>query len=221
MKADQVGAGLGEGLRRARRPARPSGGRRSAPSCRRPGRVRLSACADHRPDRQVRHVMVVHHVEVDPVGAGGDDARALRRRAARSRPKECSGAMRRLRHAVPRSILGRAASPHGLARIGAHGPAPSSRPASPSATCPSSRTATRASYAFAYTVTIKNSGDVTAPADRPPLDRQRRQRPRRGSARPGRRRPSAGPEARRDASSTPAGRASRRRTARCAAPSSA
>ncbi|KAG1246384.1 hypothetical protein G6F68_014663 [Rhizopus microsporus] len=29
--------------------------------------------ADHRADGQVRHVVVVHHVEVDPVGAGGED----------------------------------------------------------------------------------------------------------------------------------------------------
>ncbi len=34
------------------------------------GRMRL---ADQRADGQVGHIMVVHHVEVDPVGAGGDD----------------------------------------------------------------------------------------------------------------------------------------------------
>jgi hypothetical protein len=38
-----------------------------------PSGVRPDRLADHRPDGQVRHVMVVHHVEVDPVGAGGDD----------------------------------------------------------------------------------------------------------------------------------------------------
>jgi hypothetical protein len=31
------------------------------------------ACADERADGQVGHVMVVHHVEVNPVGAGADD----------------------------------------------------------------------------------------------------------------------------------------------------
>ena len=36
-------------------------------------RVLANRRADHRPDRQVGHVMVVHHVEVDPVGAAGDD----------------------------------------------------------------------------------------------------------------------------------------------------
>ena len=29
--------------------------------------------ADHRAETQIRHVMVVHHVEVDPVGAGCQD----------------------------------------------------------------------------------------------------------------------------------------------------
>ena len=28
--------------------------------------------ADHRPDRQIRHVVVVHHIEVDQIGAGFD-----------------------------------------------------------------------------------------------------------------------------------------------------
>ena len=36
-------------------------------------RVTAQRLADHRPDRQVRHVVVVHHVEVDPVGARVDD----------------------------------------------------------------------------------------------------------------------------------------------------
>ena len=40
-------------------------------------RVRAQRFADHRPDGQVRHVVVVHHVEVDPVGAGGDDGADL------------------------------------------------------------------------------------------------------------------------------------------------
>jgi len=32
---------------------------------------------DHRSDGQVGHVMVVHHVEVNPVGARGDDVAHL------------------------------------------------------------------------------------------------------------------------------------------------
>ncbi|CAM2149145.1 hypothetical protein PT2222_210013 [Paraburkholderia tropica] len=35
--------------------------------------VRADRLAHQRADGEVRHVMVVHHVEVDPVGAGGDD----------------------------------------------------------------------------------------------------------------------------------------------------
>ena len=35
--------------------------------------VRADRLAYQRADRQVRYVMVVHHVEVDNVGAGGDD----------------------------------------------------------------------------------------------------------------------------------------------------
>ena len=41
--------------------------------------------AHQRADREVRHVVVVHHVEVDQVGAGGEHGLALLRRAARSR----------------------------------------------------------------------------------------------------------------------------------------
>ena len=52
-------------------------------------------------------------------------------------------------------------------------------------------------FAFAYTVTIKNSGDVTAQLIAPPLDHQRRERPRRGGARARGRRPPADAEARR------------------------
>ena len=40
-------------------------------------------------------------------------------------------------------------------------PIPSSRPASPCATCRSKRIARPGKFAFAYTVTIRNSGDVT------------------------------------------------------------
>ena len=35
--------------------------------------VRLQGLADHGAKRQVGHVMVVHHVEMDPVGASGND----------------------------------------------------------------------------------------------------------------------------------------------------
>ena len=36
--------------------------------------VRLDGLADHRAEGQVGHVMVVHHIEVDPVGPGVDHA---------------------------------------------------------------------------------------------------------------------------------------------------
>src|SRR5690606_1226584 len=39
----------------------------------RDGNVAAHRLADHRPDRQVRDVMVVHDVEVNQVGAGGLD----------------------------------------------------------------------------------------------------------------------------------------------------
>ena len=48
-------------------------------------RVRLDRRAHQRTDRQVGNVMVVHHVEVDEVGAGGDRPRAPPRPGARSR----------------------------------------------------------------------------------------------------------------------------------------
>ena len=35
--------------------------------------MRLEGPADHRAEGQVGHVMVVHHIEMDPVGAGSDD----------------------------------------------------------------------------------------------------------------------------------------------------
>jgi hypothetical protein len=73
VEADEVGAGLGKGLRPARPPAAPSGARRSARACRRASWQRLERLANHRPKGEVGHVMVVHHVEVDPVGAGVDD----------------------------------------------------------------------------------------------------------------------------------------------------
>ena len=47
--------------------------------------------ADQRPDREVRHVVVVHHVEMDDVGAGRRARRAPRRRAARNRPTGSTG----------------------------------------------------------------------------------------------------------------------------------
>lgn len=35
--------------------------------------VRANGFAYERPDREVRNVMVVHYVKMDPIGAGGDD----------------------------------------------------------------------------------------------------------------------------------------------------
>ena len=53
-------------------------------------RVRLDRRADQRADREVRNVMVVHHVEVDEVGAGGDDRAHLL-----AQPREIGGQERR------------------------------------------------------------------------------------------------------------------------------
>ena len=35
--------------------------------------MRADRLANERANRQVRHVMVVHHVEMDPIGSGGHD----------------------------------------------------------------------------------------------------------------------------------------------------
>ena len=67
VEADVVGAGLGEHghqlVHRLDHEVHVDGHRH----------VRADRRTDHRADGQVGHVVVVHHVEVDPVGAGGDD----------------------------------------------------------------------------------------------------------------------------------------------------
>ena len=64
-------------------------------------RVRLERLADHRPEGQVRHVVVVHHVEMDPVGAGGD------RRCCTSSPRRAKSA-ERMEGAMRKVLLMRA-----------------------------------------------------------------------------------------------------------------
>ncbi len=127
-------------------------------------RVLAQRLADHRAERQVRHVVVVHHVEVDPVGAGGDDVAHLvaeagevgRQDAGGDAIGACMAASDSSERAADRPCARR------LPRI-ARWPVPSSRASV--ARAPPARavaTATAGQYAFAYTVTIRNSGDVTA-----------------------------------------------------------
>ena len=75
VEADVVGAGLGEHghqlVHRLDHEVHVDGHRH----------VRADRRTDHRADGQVGHVVVVHHVEVDPVGAGGDVAHSSPRRA--------------------------------------------------------------------------------------------------------------------------------------------
>jgi hypothetical protein len=81
VEADQVGAGLG------RRPGqRIDRLHHQVHVDRHRCRVLAQRLADHRAEGQVGHVMVVHHVEVDPVGAGGDDVAHLLAQAGESRP---------------------------------------------------------------------------------------------------------------------------------------
>jgi hypothetical protein len=73
MEADQVGAGFGEGLgQRIHRLHHQVHVDRHLAAVGTHGML-AQRLADHRAEGQVRHVVVVHHVEVDPVGAGVDD----------------------------------------------------------------------------------------------------------------------------------------------------
>jgi hypothetical protein len=49
--------------------------------------------AHHRPDGEIRHVVVVHDVEMDPIGAGGEHRVHLLARGARNRPTGSRGAI--------------------------------------------------------------------------------------------------------------------------------
>ena len=77
VEAHQIGARLGEGLRQGVHGLHHQvhvDGRRAAIGEHGMGLERL---AHHRPEGQVGHVMVVHHVEMDPVCAGGQDVADL------------------------------------------------------------------------------------------------------------------------------------------------
>ena len=72
VHADRVGAGARRSRRRSARARRSSGARRAAAWSR-----RFTASTTSGPDRDVRHEVAVHHVDVDPVGAGALDRRDL------------------------------------------------------------------------------------------------------------------------------------------------
>ena len=71
MKADEVGPGCcecaGQCVHRLHHQMHIE--RRLAAAA--PDAVRFQRLRHHRPDGQVRHVVIVHDVEMDPVGAGG------------------------------------------------------------------------------------------------------------------------------------------------------
>jgi hypothetical protein len=83
-----VGAGLGEGLEDTDRRARSSDGRR------RLLRVRANRLHHHRADRDVGHEMPVHHIDMDPVGAGGVDRAHLLAQLRAKSAERIDGAMR-------------------------------------------------------------------------------------------------------------------------------
>ena len=128
-------------------------------------RVLAQRRADHRAEGQVRHVMVVHHVEVDPVGAGGDDvahlvaeAREIGGQDARGDAKCCVMAADESRSTLARGSRGTRSR---LLECAAW-PTPNSRTSVAVRHLPEQSDPQAGQFAFAYTVTIKNSGDVAA-----------------------------------------------------------
>ena len=119
-------------------------------------RVRPDRLADQRPDRQVRNVVVVHHVEVDEVGAGGDRPRAPPRPGARSRRTGATGRSgSRASRYNPRQAF--------------RGPPPMAESkkyeitVAPEATYVADQSdPSRNQYVFAYTITVTNTGTVPA-----------------------------------------------------------
>jgi len=151
VKADQIGAGLREGLGQrvhrlhhhvhVQRHRLPGGG----------DRVRLDGLADHRPEREVGHVVVVHDVEMDPVGAGGDDALHLL-----AQPREVG------REDGGRDAVG-GAHDAGLSRSYHAGmPTYQFHVEVQPEYLPEQSEPAQGRYGFAYTITVLNTGQVAA-----------------------------------------------------------
>ena len=74
VKTDQIGAGLGKGAgQRVDRLHHQVHINRHGQAGRRFG-MGLERTANHRPEGQIRYVVVIHHIKMDPVAAGGNNA---------------------------------------------------------------------------------------------------------------------------------------------------
>ena len=170
------------------------------------GTLRCGRIASHTsgPDREVGNVMVVHHVEVDEVGAGGDDRRAPPRRGARNRRTGCAGrcgtvgawAIIDFKRAECTDLRRWPTKRYEIQRRGHRAVDLSS---------PTSRTGEEDRYVFAYTITHHQQRQRRRAAREPPLDHHRRRQPGAGSARRGRRRRSSRCSSPARASSTTSG----------------
>ncbi len=78
-------------------------------------RMRAQRLAHHRAEGEGGHVMVVHHVEVDPVGAGGDDGLHLVAQPGEVGREQAGGDAEGAGHAVARGWVGRAGAGFSLA----------------------------------------------------------------------------------------------------------
>ena len=176
-------------------------------------RVRLDRRADQRPDRQVGNVMVVHHVEVEEVGAGGDDRAHLLAEA-----REIGGQQRRRNPVVGHGAIidhGQSLDAMPMAddeKIRHHGRG-RRRPTSPIS--PIRRATSTCSPTRSRSPT---PASVAGAAHQPPLDHHRRRAPGPGSEGAGRRRPAAAAEARRELRVHERHQPRDARSARCAAP---
>ena len=131
--------------------------------------VRLDRLAHQRPDGEVGHVMVVHHVEVDQVGAGGDHGAHLL-----AQPREVRGKDARRDAERPwRARVYNALACRRRSNTEVDGTAQSTQYHRPT-----SRTRRRAATSSPTPSRIRNSGNVAAQLDEPPLDHHRRRRAR-------------------------------------------
>ena len=68
VEGDDVGTGLGKGLNHFIHRLH------HQMHIQRHGGIRLERGAHHRPESKVGHVVVVHHIKMDPIGPGGNHA---------------------------------------------------------------------------------------------------------------------------------------------------
>ena len=134
--------------------------------------MRLERLADHRAEGQVRHVMVVHHVEVDPVGAGGDHVGHLVAQAREVGGQDGRGdAVGLVMPHVAEPVASRPTRPGSIAAWPSTIPRRSHPQFLPEQSAPESGV-----YSFAYTVTVTQHRRGGGAADLAPLDHRRRHR---------------------------------------------